>query len=49
MRSRKVQKVRTLSDHDLKGVLGSTDNSTPPVDNGGGQSSDARVQVIETG
>jgi hypothetical protein len=49
MRSRKEEKGRTLDDRDLKGVQGGTDASTPPVDNGGGQSSDARAQVIETG
>lgn len=40
---------RSLTDHDLKEVLGGMDSSTPPIDNGGGQSSDARAVVIETG
>lgn len=41
--------VRELTDERLKEVRGGTDNPIPPVDNGGGQSSDARAVVIETG
>jgi hypothetical protein len=41
--------IRTLSGHDLKEVWGGKDVSTPSVDSGGGQSSDARIVIIETG
>jgi hypothetical protein len=47
MKSRNEQKRRTLTDHELKGVLGGTNSPTPlPEDD---QNPDARAQVIETG
>ena len=48
MKNRKQLKGRTLTDQDLKGVLGGITSPTPsPVPND--QSPDARAQVIETG
>jgi hypothetical protein len=49
MKSRKTQKDRALTGSELRNVLGGTDNSTLPVNDGNGQSSDARAVVIETG
>jgi hypothetical protein len=49
MKTRKGKKERTLADHELTTVQGGADNLTPPVNNGGGQSTDARAVVIEDG
>jgi hypothetical protein len=44
-----VRKVRILTDQELKGALGGTDNLPTPSDNGNGQQTDARAVVIDTG
>jgi hypothetical protein len=49
MKTRKGQKEHTLTDRELRSALGGTDSSTPPVNDGGGQSTDARAVVIEDG
>jgi hypothetical protein len=44
------RKGRILTDQELKGALGATDNPpSPPGDNGSGQQTDARAVVILTG
>ena len=43
------RKGRILTDEELKGALGGTDNLPTSGNNGSGQQTDARVQVIETG
>jgi hypothetical protein len=44
------RKGRILTDQELKGALGGTDGLPPNSNNNGsGQQTDARVQVIETG
>jgi hypothetical protein len=48
MRSRKEQKGRNLTDHELKGARGGT-NSPPSPFLGDDQNPDARAVVIEDG
>jgi hypothetical protein len=43
------QKGRILTNQELKGTLGGTDSLPASGDNGSGQQTDARAQVIETG
>jgi hypothetical protein len=40
---------RILTNEELKGALGGTDNLPTSGNNGSGQQTDARAQVIETG
>jgi hypothetical protein len=49
MKRRQEQQERILTDRELRGVLGGTDNLPTPGGNGTGQQTDARAQVIETG
>jgi hypothetical protein len=50
MKRESVRKGRILTDQELKGALGGTDNLPPTSgDNGSGQQTDARAVVIETG
>ena len=43
------QKGRILTNQELKGAMGGTDNLSTSGDNGSGQQTDGRAVVIETG
>jgi hypothetical protein len=43
------RKGRILTDQELKGAMGGTNNPPPSGDNGSGQQTDARAVVIEIG
>jgi len=49
MKRTTARQGRILTDQELKGAMGGTDNLPTSGDNGSGQQTDARAQVIETG